>query len=491
MGIANRIINALVLVAAIVAVVLGIMLFNKREDVAQGREMMAKAIADNTAKMIAEEDSKNVRKLTVKTEDMAIEKTADDIRLPLKKFDDAAKKIVQQRDTLAKYAVELTSIISENQGMEAFSATRLADYSMNPDESAKITGRVNERVEANKQVRTAFVSAVQGLNAKMKMDELDAAKANAGNPDVAYLTGRVEAIADKANAQLEKSEVLTQHAKAISSIMEFDEPALDGADYASVLQSQRAAFEKKMQDFNDLVSAKDTLTTQVKETKTQLDTATTEVEEVKKLLAIREKELAAEKNETKRLKQIISPAAAKQQTGSGSLALNTNYTQLKKVQAKVIYTNPKLSFVVIDLGKKTQVELKNADGSVAKSDIQLPPNAVMTVATSLDPKAAHFNGKIQLASIGDNETIANILPTPGTEMPKVGDVVYFSNYDLESVRQANEKRLQEMRAQIAQPAGAEDTKEDDMDDLLGSGDDAKAESSEETAEEESADDDVL
>lgn len=65
MGIANRIINILVLVAAIGAIVLGIMLFNKREDVADSHRKMATAIAENTAKLIKEEDAKNARKLTV------------------------------------------------------------------------------------------------------------------------------------------------------------------------------------------------------------------------------------------------------------------------------------------------------------------------------------------------------------------------------------------------------------------------------------------
>ena len=55
MGIANRIINILVLVAAIGAIVLGIMLFNKREDVADSHRKMATAIAENTAKLLEKE----------------------------------------------------------------------------------------------------------------------------------------------------------------------------------------------------------------------------------------------------------------------------------------------------------------------------------------------------------------------------------------------------------------------------------------------------
>ncbi len=447
---ANKIINVLVLVAAVVAVVLGIMLFNKREDVAQGREMMAKAIADNTAKLIAEEDTKNVRKLTVKTDDLAISKTAEDIQDPLKKFDAATKKMVQQRDALAKYAIELTSIVSDGQGMDAFSAQRLADYTLNQDESTKISGHVTKRMEESKKVSAALVSAVKTLNNNLKMEELDAAKANAGTPDVAYLNERVAAIAEKTQATQSKNDALAAHVKAVAVLMSMDEPALDGADYAATLSAARAAVEQKMTEYNDLVSAKATLSAQIKEAKGQVETASSDMENSKKLLAVREKELEAAQKEIKRLNQIIAPAKTVQ-TGAKA-NLNTSFNQLKKVQAKVLYADPKNSFVVISLGKNARIESKDAKGAVVKTDVQIPPNAVMTVASSLDPEKAKFTGKIQIATAGDKESVANILPVPNAAAPAVGDIVYFSNFDLESVRQANEQRLAEMRKQVAQPA---------------------------------------
>lgn len=447
---ANKIINVLVLVATVVAVVLGIMLFNKREDVAQGREMMAKAIADNTAKLIAEEDTKNVRKLTVKTDDLAISKTAEDIQDPLKKFDAATKKMVQQRDALAKYAIELTSIVSDGQGMDAFSAQRLADYTLNQDESTKISGHVTKRMEESKKVSAALVSAVKTLNNNLKMEELDAAKANAGTPDVAYLNERVAAIAEKTQATQSKNDALAAHVKAVAVLMSMDEPALDGADYAATLSAARAAVEQKMTEYNDLVSAKATLSAQIKEAKGQVETASSDMENSKKLLAVREKELEAAQKEIKRLNQIIAPAKTVQ-TGAKA-NLNTSFNQLKKVQAKVLYADPKNSFVVISLGKNARIESKDAKGAVVKTDVQIPPNAVMTVASSLDPEKAKFTGKIQIATAGDKESVANILPVPNAAAPAVGDIVYFSNFDLESVRQANEQRLAEMRKQVAQPA---------------------------------------
>ncbi len=462
---ANKIINVLVLVAAVIAVVLGIMLFNKREDVAQGREMMAKAIADNTAKLIAEEDTKNVRKLTVKTDDLAIGKTAEDIQDPLKKFEAATKKMVQQRDTLAKYAIELTSIVSDGQGMDAFSAERLADYTLNQDESTKISGHVAKRMEESKKVSAALVSAVKTLNDNLKMEDLDAAKANSGTPDVAYLNERVAAIAARTQATQAKNDALAAHAKAVASLMSMDEPALDGADYAATLASAREAIEQKMTEYNDLVSAKATLSAQIKEAKGQVEAAAGNVEDSKKLLAVREKELEAAKKEIKRLNQIIAPAKTVQ-TGAKA-NLNTSFNQLKKVQAKVLYADPQNSFVVISLGKSVKIESKDAKGAVVKTDVQIPPNAVMTVASSLDPEKAKFTGKIQIATAGDKESVANILPVPNAAAPAVGDIVYFSNFDLDNVRQANEQRLAEMRKQVAQPAAdAAAAKEAEMDSYL-------------------------
>lgn len=478
MGIANRIINILVLVAAIGAIVLGIMLFNKREDVADSHKKMATAIAENTAKLIKEEDAKNARKLTVAPAELAITKSSDEFQIPLKKFGDATKKIIQQRNALSDYVVELTGVVSENQGMDAFSATRLADYSQNPDEATKITARVNERIELAKKNRAAFVASVQTLNAKLKMDTLDAAKSSAENPDADYLKTRVDAIAEKAGNYVERSEALGQHVKAISSIFSIDEPAIENADYASLLQTQRSALEQKMQTLNDLKTAKEQLTKENQEQKVKIEEATAAAEGAKKLVSIREKELENAQNEIKRLRQIITPVTKTAQA-SGEENVNASHNQLKMIQAKVIHADAKLGFVIIDMGKKAKVTSKNAQGKKVETSVTIPPNAVMTVASSLDPATATFNGKIQITEAGEKESVANILPSPGKVMPAVGDVVYFSNYDLESVRIANEKRLKEMQRQAAGTASAvtaeKSADDENLDELLGVADTKKEE----------------
>ncbi len=469
---ANKIINVLVLVAAVAAVVLGIMLFNKREDVAAGRAKMAEAIAANTSKLIAEQDKKNMQRQAVKAEDMAISKTAEELAAPLKKFDAAAKKIAQQRDDLAKYALELTAIISGGKNMEGFSAENLADYTLNQDEAQKLTDRVTERAEQSKAVNAAFVAAIQSMNGKLKMDELDAAKLDTVTPDLTYLSARADAIAAKAQDQAERNELYSQHVKALASIMSADEPALDSADYANLLSEQRVAFETKMREYNDLAAAKKTLTEQLEAANAKVADNSTAVENSKKAAVILEKELAAAKNEIKRLNNIIAPAMAKvseQGKGEEQIALNTNFNQLKKVQAKVLFADPANSFVVISLGQKVQVESKDDNGKAVKTDVQIPPNAVLTVASSLDPAKAKFAGKIQITSAGDKESVANILPSPGAAVPVIGDIVYFSSYDLEAVRQENEKRLADMRAKESAAAGAANAAavKENMDELLG------------------------
>ena len=96
--------------------------------------------------------------------------------------------------------------------------------------------------------------------------------------------------------------------------------------------------------------------------------------------------------------------------------------------------------------------------------------------------------------MGEKESVANILPTPGNKIPSVGDVVYFSSYDLESIRLANEQRLKTAQEKMEREAAAvkstaeaapKTAEEEEVDDLLGNKDD---EADDKKADDKKADD---
>ena len=91
----------------------------------------------------------------------------------------------------------------------------------------------------------------------------------------------------------------------------------------------------------------------------------------------------------------------------------------------------------LNIGSETKVEVKDAKGNKVKTALVMPANAIMTVATSLDPATAKFVCKIQVYQVAATRAMANILP--GNAFPKVGDIVYFSASDIANSKSAENK----------------------------------------------------
>ena len=104
---------------------------------------------------------------------------------------------------------------------------------------------------------------------------------------------------------------------------------------------------------------------------------------------------------------------------------------LRKAQAKVIYVDAKSGLVVLNIGKKSTVDLKDSKGKVTKAPVVIPEGATMTVSTSLTDANPEYVCKVQVYNVEDARAFANVLG--GAGMPKVGDVAFFSANDIESL----------------------------------------------------------
>ena len=155
------------------------------------------------------------------------------------------------------------------------------------------------------------------------------------------------------------------------------------------------------------------------------------------------KELTDAKAEIKRLKKIIDPSSDGEDGASQDNAQQMDYAVIKRLVGKITYVNPTYGFVAIDLGTKSTVKMIGVDGKEGNRTVALPQNAIMTVATSLEPGDAKYVGRISVARIGTDSSIANVLPLPGSTPPKVGDVVFFSESDLQQMRAIRELELKQ------------------------------------------------
>lgn len=447
MSIANRILSVLVLLASIGAIVLAFMLFGAREEVVAGRNDMAEAIADNSNKL-AQTSTEDPAKVKIAADDMSVAQGNDSVGDAIRKFDEVTKAIIAQRDMLAEQLVELNKILAEGEASGLTSA-ELADVKTNAETFAALKKQAEETVQLYVKTREAYVKAVRLFEDALNMQLLGAIDPK--NP-------KFDEINNALTAMDKKIREMMAHIEKINSSVPVSFQvggSLEGGQYASYLEAQAEQIKKlaeawqelsnKVKELEDKIEVLNKriaeLEAEVKQCKADLEAEKAAKAELQKKYDLLEneklnleEELAKLKEENKKLKSMGLGSAggvAVADTAGGTAAapqLPVQTAALSVVEAKVTHVEPASGFVVLNIGSTTKVDVKDASGNKRKVQLVLPQNAIMTVATSLNPENAKFVCKIQVYKVEANRTFANILS--GGNMPKVGDVVFFSATDI-------------------------------------------------------------
>ncbi len=447
MSIANRILSVLVLLASIGAIVLAFMLFGAREEVVAGRNDMAEAIADNSNKL-AQTSTEDPAKVKIAADDMSVAQGNDSVGDAIRKFDEVTKAIIAQRDMLAEQLVELNKILAEGEASGLTSA-ELADVKTNAETFAALKKQAEETVQLYVKTREAYVKAVRLFEDALNMQLLGAIDPK--NP-------KFDEINDALTAMDTKIRKMMAHIEKINSSVPVSFQvggSLEGGQYASYLEAQAEQIKKLAEAWQELSNKVKELEDKIEELNKRIAELETERDKYKADLEAEkaakaelqkkydslenekldlEAELAKLKEENKKLKSMGLGSAggvAVADTAGGTAAapqLPVQTAALSVVEAKVTHVEPASGFVVLNIGSTTKVDVKDASGNKRKVQLVLPQNAIMTVATSLNPENAKFVCKIQVYKVEANRTFANILT--GGNMPKVGDVVFFSATDI-------------------------------------------------------------
>ena len=455
MSTANRILSVLVLLASIGAIVLATMLFNKREGVVAGRNNMAQAIADNSNKM-SKTAAENPKKVEIDPAEMGVDK-GQDVLGALKKFDDVTKAILKQRNELAAQVVELTSILAEhnsdNGEYAEFQSADLADVKTNAEKFAEIKAKAEKVIALYKQTRESYIAAVKLFENALNMQTLGDSVLDPKNPDFSAIDAGLRAIDQKIR-------LMYSHITSLNDIVPDDYKVKDGSmsaeDYKSYLQDQKTNMEAFKARFDQLVKQVEELTAKVEELTAKVEKLTEERDQYKANFEAEREAKEKLQNENNQLNEKLSKiekklkdmekmgiAAAPAGAPAGVAAAPTpaqvslQAAALNKVEGKIIYVDKESGFVVLNIGSETKVEVKDAKGNKVKTALVMPANAIMTVATSLDPATAKFVCKIQVYQVAATRAMANILP--GNAFPKVGDIVYFSASDIANSKSAENK----------------------------------------------------
>ncbi len=425
------------------AIVFGFMLFNKREHISETSRKMGDAIVSSTKKMNPG--------ASISSDALAVNKTAEEIDSAMGQFNKAVSQTLSQRDEMADtYADSATLLGLAPEGKDSVSKQDLIDEKVSLKD-------VSSGIQSKFVRDAAFVSGLHELANIYNETLSDSVIAN-DDALIGIYNDYIEMTA--ANEKLNQSyhDGLANIYKSMG--IQAKEFGKNGEINAfDVNQAAAMAYIAQAQtNANDLKMALDQLEAIKKNASGQEGDAVHAVTKLKELQA----DYDALKKENLRLRKIIDP----NDTGEGILSIEravADFPFLRKIQGKVVFVNPEMGFVILDLGPTTRIMMEE-NGKLQEVEATVPSDGIMTAATSLS-EDGQYTGRVQIVEIGENQTIANILSN--SNIPNVGDVVFFSEIDLENMKQIRYAKIAKAAAERATQVDETQEYEDDENAIIG------------------------
>ncbi len=407
MGLLNRIVNGLVLGLAIVSVVFGYLLFQKRDQLVKRGDLMAQAInsvsskldsgsgtkcADNLQFLKLELDPNKDPKALENAQKTLYHTNYQNLQAILEPFKKQALNVIEQRDILG---VTLNDVAVKLEIPETFTPAQFHDLSMYKEKKEALISnvvKVNARDNAIAEQIAASAGVIGFTLDKETLKNLDSFKTP------------LDEFASKVEALKKRSDKYADHINRICSILQIQAPSLSGDSYAQELSTVETSAQAIKDEFEktkvELAKTKEDL-----EKKTEdLNKAVAKIEVYEKKIIQLTKDLAKERGE---IGDDPTKPAPEQESNL-----------FEKLEGKIIELNPKWDFVVIDLGKNNKITV----GAKKKREeiVPLPEGKVMFVG-----REDQYLGKIKVIRVNDNCAIANIMPEDMGGKIKVGDKVFF------------------------------------------------------------------
>ena len=463
MKIANRILNILVLIAALGAAVCAFFLFQKREQITKGRQMMSEAVV-KTVKTIDP-----AAKISV--DDMSIAKPAADLAAPLKVLEDNTQKIVDQRNKIAASVAAISNSVMGWKDAKAKKGEDFSDYaavvastdkdgkavaSSLDQNTALVSARGKYYIDRNSKVQAGINQLVNTLKGK-RISPADFTPD--GDKDNKKLVANMNALVARARMVMNRYSAFSRQFAQIAKSMGFKDDSLDvnlkDVDFNKNLNKYVTNVKKFVAEKKKLEAENKRLKGQIANLNKQIGSLNNKVNAEKKNVAKLNGDLTKAQKEIERLKDIIDPTWREREGQKNVAKTAVDETPLlRKLRGKIVSVNEKFGFVVINLGKVNKFEDIKIDIDTGKEvptvrKVGVPEYGILTVASSLDPGKADYVCRLTVLRVGNDSSIANIIVTRGGRMPKVGDVVFFSESD---VRQMKEMRNGAKKAPAAAPA---------------------------------------
>jgi len=455
---ASKVINIFIFLFAIVVVAFGVLLFQKREDITQARTDTA-ATLEKVSRQI--NDSKNL----VSSANLMIEKTAAEVKTELGKLENSVTTIVEQRDKIAANYTEVANIVLQdayNDGKPPYTVAdgSIKDYKTYGETIDEIKVNVDNRMKYFSDRDERISSFIINENKKLGKSFSDSERLKSND----RLKDTLDEIETETGETVSRMKTFREHVKAVHGLVammdngsnmdnipeDYDSavreilsrsaeiPDLDSpTEYGNHLFNELKALNKKVNEHKSLREQNELLSKVSAKAQDEIASYAEKAKEAEERAFNAETALAEAQKEILRYQSIIDPTGFESEQENA--ARTVDYAALKDLVGKVVYVNPDLGFVTVNIGSESEVVRSTGEHILTP----VPAGSTLTVATSLDPADAKYVCKVQVHQIRSRASTATILASPGGSFnyPKVGDVVYFSKQDIESVKAANEEAL--------------------------------------------------
>lgn len=447
---ASKVINIFIFVFAIVVVVFGVLLFQKREQITQARS----DIAETVEKVSRQIDSS----AAISSDDLKISKTPAEVREAMVKLESAVSKIVKQRNAIAENLTDVTNTVLEKayygEADEPFilEVGSVTGYKTYDATLAEIKTHIGERMQYFYD-RDAYLSdfmTKDGANLGMP------ARSYAFSADTKKFKSALDELLAKTNDTVDRMKAFRGHIVTVSSQISPDSRELDlnSQEYNQLLKENITTVEAFVNLHNQLIKDNEDLRQRVMRAEVQLGSAEEDTSTYRRVAEEAERKRAEAEKEVLRLRKIIDP------TGFGEEedpSLNINFNVLKDLVGKVVFVNEEYGYITVDIGSESEV-IRSSGERIRAS---VPEGAILTIATSLDPDTAKYVCKAQVIRLRSKASVATILASPGGSFayPSIGDVVYFSQADIATMKAERDELLRkkaEERAAAEQERSMQD-----------------------------------
>ncbi len=411
MGIMNRVVNSLIAVLAIVSVIFGYMLFEKREQLVKRGDTMAQTINSVATKLDSGSGTtyaENLQLLKLELDpakDPNAPKNAAktlyhtnyaNLQSVLEPFKKQALDLIEQRDSLGSALNDVAVKLEIPQSYKPNLFDEIKTYKENKESLLDNVSKVNTRDNA---IMKQIADSADVIGYSLDKETLKSLE-NYKTP--------LDEFAEKVSALKKRSDTFGEYLKKICIIFQIQEPTLKGEDYSQELSTASDALKGVKEDYEKTK-------TELADTKAKLEDVTAQLAKAETKIQSLQKKIDEQKKEIAILKGDIDDDSQK---APGEKQVDSASALIEKLEGKVIELNPKWGFVVIDLGKNNKVMV---GGKKKREEIvALPEGKVMLVGRN-----DQYVGKIKVVRVNENCAIANLVPEESELKLEPGDRVYF------------------------------------------------------------------